>query len=141
MLTADQISQNWGTLLNTIKTNFQDERQDKLFELFNHFEDRMSLAPASGKIHYHNCFTGGYVHHVLNVIALAKKLSIMWTELNPDFKDYTDEELIFVALTHDLGKIGDLNNDYYTPADQTWKIERGEMYDHNKNLQYMKVHL
>ena len=139
MLTADQISSNWDSILQIIKTNFKDERQEKLFELFNHFEDRMNLAPASGKVHYHNCFTGGYIHHVLNVIELAKKLSIMWTELNPDFKDYTDEELIFVALTHDLGKIGDLDNDYYTPADQTWKIDRGEMYDHNKNLQFMKV--
>lgn len=138
-LTVDQISQNWDSILNIIKTNFKDERQEKLFELFNHFKDRMNLAPASGKLHYHNCFTGGYVHHVLNVIKLAKQQSELWSELNPDFKDYTDEELIFVALSHDLGKIGDLTQDYYIPTDQDWKVKRGEMYDHNSHIQFMKV--
>lgn len=138
-LTAEQISQNWELILIIIQSNFKEERQEQLLKLFAHFKDRMCLAPASGKLFYHNCFTGGYIHHVLNVIKLARLQSKLWSELNPDFKDYTDEELIFVALSHDLGKIGDLTEDYYIPTDQDWKVKRGEMYEHNPHIQFMKV--
>lgn len=139
MLTAEQISQNWDSLMKVVTDNFTGDRHTKLVEMYEFFKDRMCLAPASGKTHYHNCFTGGYVHHVLNVLDLVKKHDELWTNLNPDFKDYTDEELIFSALVHDLGKIGGLEHDYYTPAEQNWKIERGELYEHNPELQFMKV--
>ena len=53
--------------------------------------------------------------------------------------NFTDEELVF-ALHHDLGKVGDLEHDYYAPQDSDWhRKNRGEIYKHNPQLQYMKV--
>ena len=47
---------------------------------------------------------------------------------------------MFAALHHDLGKVGDLAEDYYKVQDNTWFVKnRGEYYKHNDNLQYMTV--
>ena len=54
--------------------------------------------------------------------------------------NFSDEELVFAALHHDLGKVGDLEHDYYVPQDSDWhRKNRGEIYKHNPQLQYMKV--
>ena len=47
---------------------------------------------------------------------------------------------MFAALHHDLGKVGDLEHDYYIPQDSDWhRKNRDEIYKHNPALQYMKV--
>ena len=48
--------------------------------------------------------------------------------------------LVFAAMHHDLGKVGDLENDYYIPNESEWhRKNQGKIYSHNPNLQYMKV--
>jgi len=43
-------------------------------------------------------------------------------------------------MHHDLGKVGDLDFDYYTPQDSNWhRDNRGEIYKFGPELQYMKV--
>ena len=50
------------------------------------------------------------------------------------------KNLIFAALHHDLGKVGDLDKDYYIPQDSEWhRKNRGEIFKHNPKLQYMTV--
>ena len=54
--------------------------------------------------------------------------------------NFTDEELVFAAMHHDLGKVGDLEHDYYIPQDSDWhRKNQGAIYKHNPSLQYMKV--
>ena len=97
------------------------------------------FAPASGKEHYHNAFPGGYISHVLHIIECAKRVHRQWAEMGAHI-NYTKEELIFAAMHHDLGKVGDFNEDYYIPQKSEWhRLNRGEIYTHNPDLQYMKV--
>ena len=70
--------------------------------MYDYFEERMVLAPASGKEHFHNAMVGGYVSHVIHVIESALQVKSLW-EQNGGKIDFTDEELIFAALHHDLG--------------------------------------
>ena len=42
--------------------------------MYDHFEDRMIEAPASGRPNYHNCFTGGWIDHTLRVIESSLKM-------------------------------------------------------------------
>ena len=43
-------------------------------------------------------------------------------------------------MHHDLGKVGDMNNDYYVPQDSEWhRKNRGEIFTHNGDLSYMSV--
>ena len=140
-LTPQQIEQNWNKLRNIIQDTFEGERLDNLNKMYDHFEDRMCMAPASGKEHFHYAHVGGYVEHVLHIIDYSKQLKGVW-ETNGATINFTDEELIFAAMHHDLGKIGDLEgNDYYIIQDNDWRVKNmGEVYTHNENISsYMNV--
>ena len=139
-LTPEQLQDNWNKLIQLIKDTFPedypDDRRGKLLKMYHHFEERMMFAPASGKEHFHNCHAGGYVEHVMHVTTFALQIKELW-EKNGANIDFTDEELVFAALHHDLGKVGDLAENYYTPNDSDWhRKNQGLVYKHNGNLQY-----
>ena len=92
-LTAEQLKDNWDNLLAKINNNFSGERKDKLIELYSKLQDQIMMAPASGIDHFHNAFIGGYVDHVLNN---------QWKDMGAYIDNYSYEELMFVALNHDL---------------------------------------
>ena len=93
-LKAEEISNNWNKLIEIIETEFTGERRENLLKLYNEYQDRISMAPASSVDHYHNAFVGGYVDHVLRVIQCAKKVYELWTNMGADMSGYTREELI-----------------------------------------------
>ena len=138
-LTEQQIVDNWNKLMKLIEDTFEGERKEKLLKMYRYFENRMSIAPASGKAHYHNAMVGGYVEHVLHVTDCALQIKKLW-ESNGAEINFTDEELIFAAMHHDLGKVGDLEEDYYIPQDSDWhRKNQGSIFKHNPKLQYMSV--
>ena len=138
-LTAEQIEMNWQTLMDIVEKYISDDRKENLLKFYEDFKDRMMFAPASGKGHYHNAMPGGYVEHILHIIDMARDIKDTWYNHDAEI-NFTDEELIFAALHHDLGKVGDLEHDYYIPQESDWhRINRGEIYTHNPDLQYMKV--
>lgn len=141
MLSAEQIVSNYEQLISIINKNFSGERQEKLLKIYEQdFKERIMYAPASAKVYYHSAFPGGYIYHVLNVIKNTMLISEVWTVGN-QVKDYTDEEAIFSALNHDLGKLGTIHEPYYLQSTQKWKLDRGEPYEFNDNLvPYMPVH-
>ena len=138
-LTPEQIQENWKQLIRLVEDNFTGERLEKLLKMYDYFEERMCMAPASGKEHFHNAHAGGYVEHVIHVTTSALKIKDVWEQSGATI-NFTDEELIFAALHHDLGKVGDLSEDYYTPNDSDWhRKNQGLVYKHNGNLQFMTV--
>ena len=138
-LKLSEIQKNWDRLRNLINNTFEGERLEKLNKMYDYFEDRMCVAPASGTEHFHNAHVGGYVEHVLHVVDLALKFTNVW-EADGATIDFTVEEIIFAALHHDLGKVGDLEEDYYIPQESEWhRKNRGEIFTHNPKLNYMTV--
>ena len=142
-LTAEQIHENWVKLINLIKDTFPedypDNRREKLLNMYQYFEDRMCVAPASGREHFHNAHVGGYVEHVLHVVDCAVQIKELWVKNNATI-NFTDEELIFAAMHHDLGKVGDMDKDYYVPQESEWhRKNQGSIFTHNSELQYMTV--
>ena len=138
-LSEQQILDNWNKLMKLIEDTFEGERKEKLLKMYKYFENRMSIAPASGKAHYHNAMVGGYVEHVLHVTDCAVQIKKLW-ESNGAEINFTDEELVFAAMHHDLGKVGDLEEDYYIPQDSDWhRKNQGSIFKHNPKLQYMSV--
>ena len=138
-LTAEQIEKNWQKLIDTIEGFISDDRKENLLKMYEDLKDRMMFAPASGKGHYHNAMPGGYVEHILHIILFSLQLKKVWED-NDAKINFTDEELVFAAMHHDLGKVGDLDNEYYIPQTSDWhRTNRNEIYTHNPDLQYMKV--
>ena len=138
-LTEKQITSNWTDLRTIINNTFTGDRLEKLNKMYDDLEDRMVVAPASGKAAFHNAMVGGYVEHILHVVNMSQQIRDTW-ESNGATINFTNEELVFAALHHDLGKVGNLEHDYYVPQESDWHVKnRGEIFTHNPELQYMTV--
>ena len=58
---AEQLKQNWDNLISIVNETFSGERKENILKMYEYFEDRMMMAPASGTAHFHNAHIGGYV--------------------------------------------------------------------------------
>ena len=111
MLSAENIQKNYQKHLKIIDT-YIGERKESVLAMINHMEDNYVMAPASGRSWYHNAFAGGYVDHVNRVVEYAVKQMRLYKEMGGEV-DFTEEELVFAALFHDLGKLGDGDSPNY----------------------------
>ena len=137
-LTEQQLKDNYDKLRNLISETFTGERLEKLNKLYDDFEDRIIVAPASGKEEYHYCHIGGYVEHILHVVDTARKVSKLYEQIGGTI-EWTDEELVFAALHHDLGKVGDLEQEHYIPQENDWRVKNlGEIFVSNTDIQNMR---
>ena len=66
-LTPEQIQENWSKLRSIITDTFVGERLENLNKMYDYFEERMCIAPASGREHFHNAHAGGYLEHVVHI--------------------------------------------------------------------------
>ena len=138
-LSAEQIEKNWNKYLKIVDTFITGDRKDKLLSLYTNLSEEMIMAPASSKPSFHNAFAGGYVDHINRVVHCALKTKALWEEMGADI-DFTDEELVFAALNHDLGKIGAKGSPGYLPQTDQWRKDKlGELYVINKDLSFMLI--
>jgi len=139
-LNAEQIKGNWDILISRIDAYIPEPRRTQLKEFYSKYQERIIMMPAAHKKEYHNAFPGGYVDHVLRVIDCSLKLHNVWEEMGADVSTYTKEELVFSALNHDLGKIGDEENESYIPQTDQWRKDKlGEDYMFNEKLAFASV--
>ena len=139
-LTAEQIQGNWDTFTFNIETHITGDRKQALLDFYNKYQERVMLMPAAHKKEYHNSFPGGYVEHVNRVVRCALKQAKLWEEEGCDMSTFTTEELVFSAINHDLGKMGDENNESYIPQTDKWRREKlGEDYMFNKQVPFSSV--
>ena len=135
---AEQISSNWQTFQSYIEKYIKGDRKDQLLKFYNQHQEELVLMPASHKKAYHNAFPGGYIDHVNRVIECALQLHNVWGKMGADTTTYTVEELVFAAINHDLGKMGDGVEYAHIPSKDEWrKKNMGEMYQFNKKIAYM----
>ena len=139
--TAEEIKANYDKFIAIIKKYFTGDRLDKLLHMYSENELGMNLAmsPASGRLLYHNCYDGGYIDHIFNVCKNALKMKDLFVAQGGTI-DFEDEELMFAALHHDLGKLGIKNELHYVANDSDWHIKnRGEYYKRNENIAFMSI--
>jgi len=99
----------------------------------------LTVSPASGNAGYHNCYPGGYIDPIFNVCRNALKVKQFFTDMGGK-PDFTDAELIFCALHHDIGKLGTKENMHYIPNDSDWHVKnKGDVYKKNPELTYMTI--
>jgi hypothetical protein len=141
--TEKQLQENYDKFLNFIRKAFakQPERMEQLLHMYseNELGIELTIAPASGKLHFHSAYVGGYIDHVMNVCKNSMGMMKQFKE-NGGFIDFEVEELLFAALHHDLGKLGDGKNPYYLPQDNDWaRKNKSEEFILNGALHYMDV--
>ena len=137
--TAEELQANYEKFLSYIDRYITGERKELLKKLYIDHTERIMLMPAASIDHHHNTFPGGYVDHVMRVVDCALKLKNLWAETGA-YINYTEEELVFAALNHDLGKIGSEEAEQYLPNDSEWhKKNLGKIYKHNPVNPFLTV--
>ena len=139
-LSAEQIQENWVEFLGNISDYIEMPRQQKLLDFYQKYEDRIILMPAAHKKEYHSAFPGGYVDHVNRVVKGALAMTDVWESFGCDMTTFTQEELVFAAINHDLGKMGSDTEEAYVPQTDNWRRDKlGEDYMFNKALPFAAV--
>lgn len=128
-LTAEEIEANW----NKFEALALSVDREGVAELVDSLGERIALCPASANTARHEAYAGGLVEHSLNVLQNLLKLRNTFAE------DIPKDSLILCALFHDLGKVGDLENDFYVPQTEQWKLKKGDVFAYNNDMQWMAV--
>lgn len=138
MLEAEKIQKNWEKHLKIVD-HYITDRKDAVKFMLEQLSEIYVMAPASSKTWYHNAFPGGYVDHVNRVVEFAIKQKKLYEEMGGTI-DFTDEQLVFAALFHDLGKIGDGEAPNYLPQTDKWRQDKlQEKYTYNPDLDFMLI--
>lgn len=136
---AEELQVNYDKFLSYIDKYIKGDRGKKLTEMYTEHAERIMMMPASSIDHHHNTFPGGYVDHVMRVIDCALKLKDLWSSMG-SYINYTEEELVFAALNHDLGKIGTEEAEQYILNDSEWHRKNlGKIYKYNPENPFMTV--
>lgn len=139
MLSAEQIQENLEQFYQNIEQFISEPRKTKLLALYQSQEELLAFAPASSKASFHNSFSGGYVDHVNRVVEAALKVANLWAQMGGAIT-FTEEELVFSALNHDLGKLGIGGKPRYIPNDSEWHVKnQGANYKPNAELPFLPV--
>ena len=139
-LTAEKIQANWMDFMSNIDTHISSPRKEQLTKFYETYAERIMLMPAAHKKEYHSAFPGGYVDHVNRVVHAALSMSDVWKSFGCDMDTFTTEELVFSAINHDLGKMGDEDHESYIPQTDKWRRDKlGEDYMFNKKLAFSAV--
>ena len=139
MLSAEQIQANLEKFYAIIEKYISEPRATKLLALYQKQEDNLAFAPASSRASYHNAFTGGYVDHVNRVVESALRVTKLWEEMGATI-NFTEEELVFSAINHDLGKLGRDGQPAYIPNDSEWHVKnQGAIYKPNTELAFIPI--
>lgn len=136
-----QLEENYEKFIGLLKKYFSGERLEKLLHMYSMDElgPNLIISPASGNVNYHNAYEGGYIDHIFNVCKNALRMKKLFEEAGGK-ADFTDEQLLFAAFHHDLGKLGIKDELHYVPNDSKWHIEnRGDVYMRNDNIPYMSL--
>ena len=139
--TEQELKANYEKFLKILEKYFTGERLEKLLHMYSESElgGNLMISPASGNLNFHNAYPGGYIDHIFNVCKNAIAVKNLFTSQG-GVPDFTDEELIFVALHHDLGKLGTKGELHYVANDSDWHIKnRGEYFKRNEAVPFMAI--
>jgi hypothetical protein len=137
--TDEQLEINYTKFIEALKKSFDGERLEKLLHMYSMEElgANLMLSPASGNINYHNAYEGGYIDHVMNVARNSLRMMKLYQDAG-GYVDFTQEELLFAAFHHDLGKLGSKGKLHYVINTSDWHVKnQGKLFVSNPELSFL----
>ena len=129
-LSVKELQSNWETYEKLCSKAVKDGMSDLLAAL----GERLVMCPASPREDQYGAYPGGMIEHSLKVCATMRNLN-----KSLGF-DLPVGSVLKVGLLHDIGKLGDLSNEYFVEQDSSWHREKlGQFYKFNENLNKMSV--
>jgi hypothetical protein len=137
--TDEQLQTNYTKFIEALKKSFDGERLEKLLHMYSMEElgANLMLSPASGNINYHNAYEGGYIDHVMNVARNSLRMMKLYQDAG-GYVDFTQEELLFAAFHHELGKLGSKGKLHYVINTSDWHVKnQGKVFVSNPELSFL----
>lgn len=121
----DSLWKKYDSLLRT----FEDPGINSLLDTLG---ERLIVCPAATKVTQKGCGPGGLIDYHLGVTDVMRKVSKLIGG------DLSTGSILKVGLLHDIGKVGDLDNDLLLVQDSSWHREKlGQHYKYNELVQKM----
>ena len=126
----EKVKSNWETYENLCNKAAKYGVGDLLESL----GERLVMTPSAPKLDQSGAYPGGMVEHALAVTACMRTINKSQNLKVPV------TSILKVGLLHDIGKVGDLENDLFVEQDSEWHREKlGQMYKYNEDLGRMSV--
>jgi len=126
----DNIESNWETYTGLCNKAVKHGMGDLLDTL----GERLIMCPASSRVNQYGCHPAGLIKHSLDVAVTMRTLN---ESLGYDL---SITSVLKVGLLHDIGKVGDLEDEYFLEQDSNWHREKlGQHYKYNEDLNKMSV--
>lgn len=138
MATTDErafqkITENMGTFTSLVSRVKDPDVRKSLEDLCEEVGSRVAACPASTNTKYIGAFPGGLVWHSINVLKIMKELNKLYDA------GISSDSLILTALFHDIGKIGNKDEEYYLPQESDWHRDRGMVFEINPEISNIPV--
>jgi hypothetical protein len=125
------ITNNYEQTLKIIEDTFS--KNHNLYKMIDRLGNSYATCPATTRKEYYSSFPGGLCYHNRHMYFWMKKFADMMSN-----EDLT-KSLVKVAVLHEIGKVGDLDHEYYVDKDSNWHRERGIYFEVNPDIQFMKI--
>ena len=130
MSELEKIENNWD-IFEKLCSRICDHNLNSMLETLG---ERLSVAPASTRLDQYSAHPGGLIQHVLDVTSTMRTIN------DSHRFNLTVRSILKVGLLHDIGKVGDLERDYFVPQNSDWHREKlGQMFKFNEDLNRMSV--
>jgi len=110
------------------------EHGDGINRMVGDLAERLLMCPAEPRNDSPGCEPGGLIQQAITVAKGMKRL-------NDGFNmGTTTESILLVGLFHEIGKIGNLDEPYFVPEEESWRREKlGAFYKPNERLGRMTI--
>ena len=129
-VTIEEVEKNWS-IFAKLCGRLSDSGINRLIEELG---QRIASCPSSTRESEVGCHVGGLVKTAIDVTAAMRTLNSSFSLELPV------SSILKVGLLHELGKVGDEDNDLFVEQDSDWHREKlGQHYKYNEDVDKMSV--
>ena len=127
-----ELFENLCSKIESIQADKFDSNQ--ITNMLDILGERLLMCPSNMKNDQPGCAPGGMIKFCISVTAKMR-------EMAPHYgMDSNNPSILKVGLFHEIGKVGDLENDYFIEQNSDWNREKlGQYYKWNEECQKMSV--
>ena len=140
---AEEIHKNFEYYMKIASYIKDPVRNREVVKFIEKYGEKICLAPDTTNINYGHAYPGGLVKNCLQIFDQMHYLNKNLKQFTSLEKPVSQDSIIIVSLLHSIGKIGDMNTDYYIDQKSTWHNEKlGEYYLINtSNIEFMSIQM
>ena len=131
MMNERELTDLWSSYSKLIE---KIDRGEGLSRMMDELGERLLMCPAEPRNDSPGCEPGGLLRQAITIAKGMKRL-------NDTFEmEVPTASILVVGLLHEVGKIGNLEEPYFVPEEESWRREKlGAFYKPNESISRMTI--